>query len=104
MKEKLAHAVVRDKDIGKSVVIVIGKRDAKRAALKRPYAGAKAYVFKGAVTTIAIEDIRRRRELGWRAIRLPLTAADLAVLGIPLHIPRDKQIEMTVVIVVEEPG
>ena len=103
MEEKLAHAVVGHENVGESVAIVIGERDAERAALERGDAGTLADVFECAVAAIAVKNIGGLREFGGRAVRLPLVAADLAVLGVPQHVAGDEQVEMAVVVVVEEP-
>src|SRR5579863_9929612 len=59
-------------------------------------------VFEGAVAAIAIKNVGGLREFGGRAVRLPLVAADFAVLGVPEHVAGDEEVEMAVVIVIEE--
>ncbi len=102
VEKKLAHAVVRYEDVGESIVIVVREADAERAPLERSDTGSLADVFKSAIAAIAVEEVRGRREFGGRAVCLPLVAANFAVLGVPYHVASDKQVEVTVVIVIEK--
>src|ERR1700724_2476087 len=83
-----AHAVIRNKDVGESIVIVVREAHAKRAPLDRRNPGTLADVFECAITTVAIKNICGDWELSRRAVGLPLAAADLAVLRIPYHVAR----------------
>src|SRR5271170_4653863 len=104
MEQKLAHAIVRNENIGETIVIVVGKRHTKGTPLERGDAGALADVFECAIAAIAIKDIGRCREFGGRTVRLPFIAANLAVLRVPEHVARDEQVEVAVVIVINEAG
>src|SRR5580700_11005210 len=102
MEEKLAHAVVRDENIGESVVIVVREGYAQRAPFERGDSGLLADVFECAIAAIAIKDVRGRGEFGRRTVRLPLASANLAVLRVPEHVSRDEQVQVAVVVVIEE--
>src|SRR5580693_7023188 len=102
MEEKLAHAVVRDENIGESVVIIVREGDAERASFDRGDSGPLADVFECAIAAVAIEDIRGRGEFGRRTVGLPLASANLAVLRVPEHVSRDEQVQVAVVVVIEE--
>src|ERR1700674_1112755 len=60
------------------------------------------HILERAIATIAIKDTGRRRESVWRAIRMPVAAANLVVIGVPVHIAGDEQVELSIVVVIEE--
>src|SRR5580704_12767848 len=102
MKKELPHAVIRNENIGESIVIVIRERHAERPALARSNVGMFADVLESAIAAIAVQNASGGRKCSRRAVSLPLVPADFAVLRVPEHITRHEQVEVPVVVVIKE--
>src|ERR1700736_3606031 len=63
-----------------------------------------AHVLEGAVAPVVVKNVRRAWELSRRTISVKIGAAIFAVLRVPLHIPRDEQVQLAIVVVIEKAG
>src|SRR5580704_17149133 len=102
VEKKLIGCVVCDKDVRKSVTVIIGEGDAQAMALFHSDAGSDAHIFKRAVSAIAVQDVCYGRKGTRRAVGTSFGTAGYAFLDAPIEKARDKQIQPAVVIVIEE--
>src|SRR5258705_125540 len=102
MEEILLHTVVRNKNIREAVVIIVGKRDAQCSSLFSCEACARADVFKRPIAAIPVEKTGGGRKNAGRTICVPVAAANLVVIGVPLHVARHEQVEKAVVVVIKK--
>src|SRR6266851_424543 len=86
----LLHAVIRNKNVGEAVAIVVGERNAKSLSLLRGKSCVFANVFECAVTAIPVEKTGGGRKRARRTISVPVTAANFIVIGVPLHVAGHK--------------
>src|SRR6266853_2880986 len=90
MEEILLHAVVRDKNVGEAVAIVVGERNAKSLSLFRGKSCVFANVFECSITAIPVEETGGSWKCARRTISMPVTAANFIVIGVPLHVAGHK--------------
>src|SRR6266403_425691 len=86
----LLHAVVRNKNVGEPVAIIIGERNAESSPLLGGESRARADVFERAIAAIPIEKTSGGRKNAGRTISVPVTTANFIVIGVPLHVARHK--------------
>src|SRR6266849_3376928 len=86
----LLHAVIRNKNVGEAVAIVVGERNAKSLSLLRGKSCVFANVLECAVTAIPVEKTGGGRKRARQTISVPVTAANFIVIGVPLHVAGHK--------------
>src|SRR5215469_4491952 len=64
--------------------------------------GTGAHVLEGAVPAIVIQQVGCARKLPGRAVGVEFPPAIFAALRVPVHVSRDKQIKIAVVVVIEK--
>ena len=104
VKQKLLHAVIGHEDIGKPIAIVVGEGHAERFPLPGRYAGAQTDILESSVTAIMVQNAGGSGKFRGRAIDSGRCAAELVVAQVPFQVPRDKQVQLAIVIVVHEAG
>ena len=101
--ELVRLCVVGDEDVRPAVLIVIEQRDTERLRAGVEDAAGRGHVLEGAVAAIAEQPAGLAAVRLRRAVRLLLAveAAEDVVLGRPLHVVADEQIEQAVAIEVQ---
>src|SRR5438045_235976 len=102
VKQELLHAVVRHEYVSKAIAIVIGECYSQPAALLAGDARFLAHVLESSIALVVIENAGSSGKFFGRAVGVPFATARLAVLGIPLHVARDKQIQFPIIVIIEE--
>ena len=102
MKEKLLHAVIGHKYIGKAISIVVGKGYTQPATLPGRDSRFLADVLERTVAVIAIEKACGRGEFfGW-TVGVPFATARLAVPRIPFHVAGNEQVKLSIIVIIEK--
>src|ERR1700722_8589218 len=102
VKKKLIDGVVGDKNVRKTIAVVVRECNAEAMALLRGDAGSDADILKCTVPPIAVEDACNPGKRTRRAVRRSLRAARFAFLDAPIEIAGKKKIQPAVVIVIEK--
>src|SRR5262249_9844655 len=90
VKQKLLHAVIRDENVRKSVAVVVGERHSQCPFFFGGNPRAFADVLECSITAIVIQDASCGRESSRRTIGVVVSAANLVVVGIPIHVTGHK--------------
>src|SRR4029077_7279466 len=98
----LLHAIVGDKNVRKTVAIIIGERNPKSSSLLGREACARADVFKRAIAAISVQKTRGCWKNIRRAIGMPVSTTNFVVIGVPLHVAGYEQIKIAIVVVIKE--
>jgi hypothetical protein len=102
MEQILLHAVVGDENVREAVAIIVCERDTERFALLGRKARPFRDVLECAVSTVVEELASCSGKNTRRAVGISVAAADFVVVGVPVHVASDKQVKMSVVVVIEE--
>ena len=100
----LLHAVVGDKYVRKAVSIIVGKPYTQSTPLFCGDTGALTHVGEGSIAVVVIKDVSGGGKFFRWTIRVVIAAAVFTVLGVPVHVSGNKQIQFPVIVVVEKPG
>ena len=106
-KQKIRPGVVGDGDVGPAVVVEVGQHHAHALGFRLAHAGRVAHVGEGSVVIIVVElgllpFVVAGMAVG--AIAGPVLAAPEIVLGRPLDVVGDQQVEPAVLVVIEPSG
>jgi hypothetical protein len=104
VKKILLHPIVRHKNVGKSIAIVVSECYAQSAAFFRGDARALADVRKSSIAIVVIENAGGGRKFFRRTIGMIVPAAIFIVFRVPVHVAGYKKIELPVVIVIQKSG
>src|ERR1700691_1034078 len=104
VKQKLLHTIVGNIDVGKSIAIIIGAGHTQTVAFPGCNSGALAHILEGAISAIVVENVGGAGKFSGRTVGVKIAAAVLAVLHIPIHVASNKQIELSVIVIVEKPS
>src|SRR6266446_5529710 len=104
VKQILLHAIVGNIDVGKSVAIVIGERHTQTVPFLGCNFRALAHILECAVSAIVVENVGGAWKFSGRTVGMKIAAAVFAVLRVPVHVARDEEIQLAVVIIVEKSG
>src|SRR5262249_38515056 len=91
VEQELFHQIVVDKDIGKTVAVVVVKRDSHSFAGYRRDPGGCAYVSKVPVAFVMEEEIRRTPVFFGPAVGLKRCAADQVSFQVIVQIAGNEQ-------------
>src|SRR5579872_6561368 len=106
-EKEIGPGVVRNSDVGPSVVIKVGENNAHALGFRLTYAGRSTHVRKSPVVVVAIKlDVLALVVSGMTvgAISGAPFAAPQVVFGRPLNVVRDNKVEPAVLVVIEPPG
>ena len=101
--ELVGLRVVGDEQIGPAVAVIVEQRDAERLRTAVENSAARGDIFKRSIAAIVKQPAGRSAIRFGRAIGfvLAVEAAEHIVLGRPLHIVADEEIEQAVAVIVE---
>src|ERR1700691_6400024 len=102
MKQKLLHHIVGNKDVGKSVAIIVGKCHTEAISLFPCDTGFYTHIFKRAVAAVVVEDIADWRKFSWRTVLAYNQPTRLAVPHVPVQIAGHEQVQFAIVVIVKK--
>ena len=102
VKKIVFEGIVGDEDVGKPIVVVVGKRQTHAFANILGNVGLFGDVSKSAVAVVAVEDVRHSQEIDRRAVgRKSLLNAESCRADSVIEVVHDKKVEPPVVVVIE---
>ena len=105
MVQKALHGIVGDKNISETVAVVIGKTHSQAFAVRIRYTGFGRDIGESAVAVIVIEDVCHTVVIVGMAVgaKAGFLFSTIAIaLECPVHVPRNKQVELAIVVVIEK--
>src|ERR1700722_2016375 len=86
MEQKLFHSVIGDKDILKTIAVIVVEGDAQGPPLFGSDTRSLTNISEGSIAVVVVQNISRCGKGPGRAIGLKTAAADFVFRGAPLHI------------------